>query len=46
MNAGIADGMTLPPGVTEEEAEEMQMELIKVLQIYPSPHLQHNLLLL
>lgn len=30
MNAGIADGMTLPPGVTEEEAEEMQMELIKV----------------
>ncbi|XP_068078975.1 tpd52 like 2a isoform X4 [Danio rerio] len=30
MNAGIAAGMTLPPGVTEEEAEEMQMELIKV----------------
>ncbi|XP_056319648.1 tpd52 like 2a isoform X3 [Danio aesculapii] len=30
MNAGVADGMTLPPGVTEEEAEEMQMELIKV----------------
>ncbi|TRZ02569.1 hypothetical protein DNTS_018276 [Danionella cerebrum] len=28
--AGVASGLTLPPGLTEEEAEEMQMELIKV----------------
>ncbi|XP_073675118.1 tpd52 like 2a isoform X10 [Garra rufa] len=27
---GVAIGGTLPPGITEEEAEEMQVELIKV----------------
>lgn len=26
-----ASGETLPPGLTEDEAEEMQLELIKVL---------------
>ncbi|XP_043102498.1 tpd52 like 2a isoform X3 [Puntigrus tetrazona] len=29
-SAGVASGGTLPPGLTEEEAEEIQLELIKV----------------
>jgi len=43
---GVAIGGTLPPGLTEEEAEEIQVELTKVQQtlsntLYPQ-HLQHN----
>lgn len=34
-STGFASGETLPPGLTEEEAEEMQLELTKVPHTVP-----------
>lgn len=39
---GVAIGGTLPPGLTEEEAEEIQVELTKVSQTLSSTLYPHT----